>query len=304
MVRTIRGSRSDMAGPSESIRYGERIVYVRRDEVELAGDLYLPAAAGPHPVVLAVPGGGWRNGHRGGLRHWGEYLARNGYAVFSVDYRQATIAPSFPHAVQDVVAAAQFLCGEGQRFGLDSERLILLGASAGAHVAALAALAGERPPFLGGLGGELHSNLRPQFRALIVAYGIYDLFAHWQSTRQTNPAPEDDVIERFLGCSPFDDPDLYTLASPLRHVAYRRNGLKVFLTWGTHDTAVDPRQSEAFRLALEQARFYVRAVPVVGAGHFWFSEDPVDDPLGFTACVGPAITRFLTRVTGAQGAAD
>lgn len=293
-----------MAGLSEAFECRERIVYVRREDIELAGDLYLPATPGPHPVVLAVPGGGWRNGHRGGLCHWGEYLARNGHAVFSVDYRQATVAPSFPDAVQDVVAAAQFLCGEGQRFGLDSDRMTLLGASAGAHLAALTALAGDHPPFLEPHATGAYSSLRPRFRALIAAYGIYDLFTHWQSTRQSNPVPGDDVTERFLGCSPFDDPDLYTLASPLRHIAYRKNALKVFLTWGTHDTAVDPRQSEAFRIALEQARFYVRAVPVVGAGHFWFSEDPVDDPLGFTASVGPAITRFLTRAMTPAGPGD
>jgi acetyl esterase/lipase len=278
-----------------AIGYREGVVYARHDERALAGDFYLPPGAGPHPVVLAVSGGAWRFGQRAGLRHWGEYLARHGYAVFSIDYRQAVDAPSFPGAVQDVLAAAQFLCGEGERYGLDRANLSLLGASAGAHLAALTALAGDSAPFFGAYPDDPYGGLRPKFTSLIAAYGVYDLYAHWQETRRGNAPQGEDITERFLGCSPYEDPHLYTLASPLRHVAFRRNATKVFLTWGTHDSAVRPSQSEVFHLALEQARFFVRTCPVVGAGHFWFSEDPIGDPYGFTAAVAPRIVRFLRR---------
>ena len=284
-----------MAKLGTGIERREGIIYARHDDKELAGDLYLPDGAGPHPVILAVPGGAWRFGQRGGLRHWGEYLANLGYAVFSIDYRQAVDTSSFPQSVQDVLAAAQYLCGEGTRLDLDAARLGLLGASAGAHLAALAALADGSSPFVDAYPADPYCGLRPTFRALVAAYGVYDLYAHWQETRRGNAAPDEDITERFLGCSPYDDPQRYTLASPLRHVTYRRNALKVFLTWGTHDTAVSPSQSEGFQLALEQARFHVRTFRVLGAGHFWFSEDPIDDPTGFTAAVAPRIARFLRR---------
>ena len=284
-----------MTGPG-SIERREGIPYARHDEIELLGDLYLPEGLGPHPIVLAVSGGAWRFGRRGGLRHWGEYLARHQIAVFSIDYRQAIASASFPQAARDVLAAAQFLTAEGERYGLDPRNLSLLGASAGAHLAALTALAGDSSPIFGGYPTDRYAGLRPNFRALVGAYGIYDLSAHWQDTRSGNAAAGEDLTERFLGCDPFEDPRLYALASPLRHVAYRRNSLRVFLTWGTSDMTVSPRQSETFRLALEQARFHVRTFPVVGAGHFWFSEDAVDDPRGFTAGVGPRIVRFLKRM--------
>ena len=76
------------------------------------------------------------------------------------------------------------------------------------------------------------------------------------------------------------------------------------MTWGTHDTAVSPGQSDAFRVALEQARFFVRTCPVVGAGHYWFSEDPIDDPHGFTAIVAPRIVRFLERINDVPRSSD
>lgn len=278
-----------------SIERREGIPYARHDDIELLGDLYLPQGPGPYPVVLAVSGGAWRFGRRGGLRHWGEYLARHEIAVFSIDYRQAIAGASFPQAARDVLAAAQFLAAEGERYGLDPRHLSLLGASAGAHLAALTALAGDSPPISGGYPADRYAGVRPNFRAFVGAYGIYDLSAHWQETRSGNAAAGEDVTERFLGCDPFEDPRLYATASPLRHVAYRRSSLRVFLTWGTDDRTVSPRQSETFQLALEQARFRVRTCPVVGAGHFWFSEDPVGDPRGFTAGVGPRIVRFLQQ---------
>jgi acetyl esterase/lipase len=293
-----------MSSPGQSIARQDGIVYARHDDLELAGDLYLPAGAGPHPIVLAVPGGAWRFGQRSGLRRWAEYLAAHGHAVFSIDYRQAVRGPSFPHAAQDVLAAAQYLIGNGARHRLDPARLSLLGASAGAQLAALIALAADREPFFGAYPADAHAAIRPRFSALIAAYGIYDLFAHWQETRSANAASADDIVERFLGCSPFENPDWYTLASPLRHIVYRHSALKVFLTWGTRDTAVSPSQSEAFRVALEQARFFVRTCPVVGAGHYWFSEDPIDDPHGFTAVVAPRIVRFLERINDAPRPSD
>ena len=38
----------------------ENVVYTRRDDVDLCLDLHLPAGPGPFPVVLGMPGGGWR----------------------------------------------------------------------------------------------------------------------------------------------------------------------------------------------------------------------------------------------------
>ena len=285
----------DRERTGEGIRTHAGLTYARHDGVELAGDLFLPAGTARHPVLLAVPGGGWRFGQRSGLHHWGEYLAQHGIAVFCIDYRQATAGPTFPQAACDVLAAAQFLCGEASSFQLDAARLGLLGSSAGAHLAALIALAGHAPPLSGAYPSDRHAAVQPRYRVLVGAYGIYDLFAHWQDSLSSHPESGDDFTERFIGGAPYDDPQRYVLASPLRHVAYRANALKVFLTWGTHDTAVSPRQSEAFQLALEQARFHVRTCPVIGAGHFWFSDEPLDDPGSFTAFVAPRIVRFLRR---------
>jgi acetyl esterase/lipase len=285
----------------EAGRRHDGLVYATHDGQPLAGDLYLPAGPGPHPTLLAAPGGAWRYAKRGALQAWGAHLASQGFAVFSVDYRQATHGSTFPQAAQDVYAAAQFLCGAGPRYGLDTARLGLLGASAGAHLASLIALAGDRAPICGAYLADEYAALRPEFRALIAVYGIYDLVRHWQDTRTSNAAPGEDITERFMGGSPYEDQTRYAQASPLRQVSYARNRLAVLLVWGEQDDAVSPAQSHGFRLALEQARFTVRSCPVPGAGHYWFSNEPIEEARGHAAYVAPRIVRFLRQYLDGRG---
>lgn len=127
----------------------ENILYVRRGERELTGTLYSPKEARNAPVVVAVHGGGWKRGDRSFYRHVGPYLAQSGIALFSVDYRltdASTGAYAYPAAVHDVGAAVQYVRLHAQQFGLDPERIGLMGDSAGAHLAFLASLAGDLRP--------------------------------------------------------------------------------------------------------------------------------------------------------------
>jgi len=114
--------------------------FVEHDSAHLAGDLYLPKGLDKAPVVIAAHGGGWEAGNRASYKYLGPFLARKGYAVFSVDYRLAK-AGTYPGSVYDLKAAIQFVRAKAVDLGLDPERIGLMGASAGAHLAALVALA-------------------------------------------------------------------------------------------------------------------------------------------------------------------
>ena len=63
------------------------VEYATHDGAKLAGDLYLPKAAGPHPAIVAIHGGGWQIGGPFGYQYWGPYLASRGYGVFAISYR-------------------------------------------------------------------------------------------------------------------------------------------------------------------------------------------------------------------------
>lgn len=73
----------------------EPFVFAERDGAALSGDLYRPEGPGPHPVLVAAPGGGWLRNQRQQLAAWGEWLAGQGFAVFAIEAgsRTASLAP-------------------------------------------------------------------------------------------------------------------------------------------------------------------------------------------------------------------
>ena len=98
------------------------LVFAEHDGTTLIGDLYLPQGRRGAPVLVAVHGGGWQIGDRSFYRHWGPLLARNGYAVFAIEYRLGK-AGVYPAAVCDVRAAVQFVRAKAGEFALDPDRI-------------------------------------------------------------------------------------------------------------------------------------------------------------------------------------
>ncbi|MGN6210208.1 alpha/beta hydrolase [Asticcacaulis sp.] len=249
---------------------------------EVAGDLYLPETPGPHPVVVGVHGGGWRRGSRKALAQWGHFLAANGIAMLATSYRLTTNGAVWPHNLADVSAALEWVQAQGAASGLDTGKVAMLGASAGAHLAALATLTRDEAK-------------TPPVRALVGVYGVYDLVTHWQADLIRNaPAAEDPTV-RMLGVTPIDNPRLYFDASPISHVTHAVRGLKVQLIYGDHDEDIDCRQSIAFGRRLRQAGAQVATVPVLGAGHLWFSNEDMREPSSHCAYVAPRLLAFLKQ---------
>lgn len=271
------------------------IEYARHDGVALLGDLYAPGAAGVHPVLVAVHGGGWQQGTRESYRHWGPYLAARGYALFAIDYRLSQPRePSYPGAVHDVRAAIQFVKGKGAALNLDPARVALVGDSAGAQLAALVALAGDEAPFAGACSGDAHAALSTKVKAVVGIYGVYDLVQQWN--HDLVPRCNDPIVVKFLGAAPPQNRRLYFDASPLSFATSDRNQTAFLLSYGTEDDIVDrAAQSEVFLTALKQAGFYARTVVMQGAGHFWMG-DPIEAETGsITGYLAPRLLRFLAE---------
>jgi acetyl esterase/lipase len=285
-----------MARPAVELR--SALTYATHDGVALQGDLYLPATRGAVPALVpalvAVHGGGWQQGARTSFQYWGAHLAAQGHAVFAISYRFAKKGhKAFPEAVQDVAAAVQFVRGSAGEFGIDPARIGLFGASAGAHLAALAALAGRTPRFAGGYPGDRHADVDTRVKALVGVYGVYDLVAMWEYYRATSPL--DNNIENFLGAAPMADRALYFDASPISYATYANNHTAVLLGFGTEDDLVDRKtHSEAFLRALKQAGFFARSCVVQGAGHYWLS-DPLNETGSYSGSFAPRLMRFLAE---------
>ncbi|HEV2677535.1 MAG TPA: alpha/beta hydrolase fold domain-containing protein [Aliidongia sp.] len=267
-----------------SVHVERNLVYATVDGTDLAGDYYRPGTAGAVPVVVAVHGGGWKLGSARFYQHWGPYLAAQGIALFAIDYRLAESAQHhYPAAADDVRAAVRFVRANAERLGIDPRRVGLIGDSAGAHLATLAALAG---------GGNVQDEGRSlQVKAVVAVYGVYDLVAQWQHDLQARP--HDQITEIFMGHSPLDDRLRFIEASPLSHVTRQGRGTAFLVAWGTADDVVDwESQSKSFVGALKQVGCFVRTVAITDAPHFWMS-DPLDDPYGYPIRLAPSLLRFL-----------
>lgn len=95
-------------------------------------------------MVVYLHGGGWRNGERSaGLYPWvGPVLAAHGFVVANVTYRLSGQAP-FPAQLDDVKAALRWLRTNAATYGMDQERIGVMGDSAGGQLALLLATTGQ-----------------------------------------------------------------------------------------------------------------------------------------------------------------
>lgn len=270
------------------------VTYATHDGVALLGDFYAPEGSGPFPALIAVHGGGWQLGTRDSYRHWGPYLATAGYALLSVDYRLCKPnQPTYPQAVHDIRAAVQFVRGSANDLNIDPKRIGIIGDSAGAHLAALVALAGDAPPFVEAYRDDPFHAISTRVKVVIGFYGVYDMAAQWQHDLVARP--KDQIAEKFLGAAPIDNRRLCFDASPMSYVTRDNNQTAFLITYGTEDDVVDAAsQSGAFVTALKQAGFFARTSIAQGAPHFWGTE-PLEEPGSFSGFFAPRLKRFLAE---------
>jgi len=118
--------------PSRTLNYGSA------DGVNLTLDLYPAQQPGPRPCVIVIHGGSWAQGDSRQLPELNSRLAKDGYTVAAINYR---LAPRYhnPSPVQDVHTALDYLRIHATELSIDSNTFVLLGRSAGAQIALLAA---------------------------------------------------------------------------------------------------------------------------------------------------------------------
>lgn len=209
------------------------------------------------PLLVYIGGGGWRVSAP--ERHLPElaFFAENGFAVASVEYR-TTAYDGFPAQIEDVRTAIRFLRLHAGQFHIDPERVYVCGGSAGAYLAAMAALTGGQPQFR----GTEYPDIPDTVSGAIGLYGIYD-FPQLMVTLSTEKDQErQTIVQQFL-----KKQDMLTLieASPTYYVA--ANSVPFLLLHGTEDRLIPHQQSILFHDLLTQSQVPVKLVLLEGAGH-------------------------------------
>jgi dipeptidyl aminopeptidase/acylaminoacyl peptidase len=135
-----------------------------------------------------------------------------------------------------------------------------------------------------------YANVSGKVKAVVSNYGIFDMVQQWNHDVLTRP--KDNIVEKYLGGAPMDNRKLYFDASPMSYVQTDNNSVAFLLAHGTEDDIVDRVQSDAFLLALKQARNPAFHYIAPGAAHGWNSE-PIDEPGSYTNAYAPRVLRFL-----------
>ncbi len=101
-------------------------------------DVYAPAGAKDLPVMVYIHGGGWRQGDKANVEGKPRLFCGLGYVFVSINYR-LTPAVKHPTHIEDVAAAFAHIVKNIAKYGGDSRKLVVIGHSAGAHLAGLIA---------------------------------------------------------------------------------------------------------------------------------------------------------------------
>ncbi|QDA36182.1 alpha/beta hydrolase (plasmid) [Paracoccus liaowanqingii] len=239
-----------------------------------AYDLYLPKdCEKPVPVVVFAHGGAWVRRDRRAVRMM--HVLNHGFALASIGYRLATDFP-FPAQVQDYRQAAAHLVAHALGHGIDPTRVFFSGASAGGHLANLAALA-------------VHE---PEFGPTVPVRGVVSIYAPSDLIAMAGPmlggldhdAP-DAPANQLLGGEVRKHPDLARRASPVTYVS--PDAPPFLLLHGDADRVIPFSQSVILDAHLRLAGIESDLIQLKGIGHGApeFQEPPASD----------AIAAFLSR---------
>jgi len=266
---------------SRPVRLEER-EFSTTDGEKLTLDVFRPGYEhGPLPGVLVVHGGSWQNGNSREFVALNGYLAARDYLVFSVNYR---LAPKwkFPAGRDDVLSAIAYLKVYAKDLGLDSNRLVLLGRSAGGQLALLAA----------------YTANEPAIRGVISIYAPTDLRFGYDNPARKQLLDTRGVLEAYLGGSPSKADDAYFAASPINFV--NATSPPTLLIHGMHDGHVLPEESARLAAKLQQStvKHLFLQLPWATHGCDWSFSGPCGQVTTY------AVEQFLDRVTTAPASKD
>lgn len=234
-------------------------------------DIYVPleASATPRPVIVWFYGGSWNSGSRHGYDFAARALAAQGFTVVVPDYR---LVPEvrFPGFVEDGAAAVRWVRENIDTHGGDPDRIVLVGHSAGAYIAAMLA---NDPRWLG--------DDREALAGFVGLAGPYDFvpfdtestiaaFSQWHDPAETQPVTFADAS-----------------APP------------ALLLTGADDTTVKPRNSVSLAARLNAAGVEAEVVRYQGVDHIDIVI-ALSRPLRGRTPVLEDVARFAQRVTESQ----
>lgn len=216
-------------------------------------DIYLPEgrSKATTKVMILVHGGAWATGDKVDFASFIDTLKKRlpDYAIFNINYRLATVAGNhFPSQENDVKSAVTFILGKSDEYSI-SQKFVLLGHSAGAHLALLHGYKQATPV---------------KAKAVIDFCGPTDMVE-----LHNNPANPSFVpfLEILLGGTPASNPVQYEQSSPIRHV--NAESPPTIILQGGLDDVVPISQATSLDSKLQAMGVVHQYVFYPTEGHVW-----------------------------------
>lgn len=217
----------------------------------LPAQLRLPAADGPAPLIVMVPGGGWSSADPTGLIPLARRLTEAGSTTALITYATTGDGSTFPEAVDDVACAVRWSVQQAASRDHVPTRVVVLGHSAGGHLASLVTFSGLEY-------GRECPDPPVSIDGLVGLAGVYD----------TDPFRA--FMSEWMGASPMDVPEMWRRVNPLEWLRQGDDiplGLRVLLVHGDADESVPLQQTMALDQALVSAGIESQVLVLPGLGH-------------------------------------
>lgn len=248
---TAACNKGDRSNPAPLVYKEEKnIAYGPHAQQQL--DIYLPAnrTAFTTPVVLFIHGGGWKEGDKTNFDALNAYglLTGNGYAVVNMNYRLVTDqAFEHPTQLEDIDSVMAFIARKQSDWGVDANRVCMLGGSAGGHLSLLWAYS---------------RNSAGRVKCVVDFFGPTD-FTH---TSIKDQLAINLIVANYLGTLHDWNPALWRSASPAMYTA---TAVPTLILQGGADPLVFPVQSTLLRDSLQAHGVAHQYVYYPAEGHGW-----------------------------------
>jgi len=246
-----------IAGVSDAIRLELNLPYAGTDDPRQRLDLYVPRQAATDellPVVVIIHGTFQNVDKRFGRSFANALVPGGNYTIASIDYRLPNEA-KWPAQLHDCRAAVRWIRANAVRYHLDPNRIGVLGASAGGHLAAMLGTTSLDDGF------EDPSSQRASQSSRVTC--IVDLFGPTDFPTLTS----DDRATSALAIDPMatSSSEAAKLNSPTTYVT--SDDPPFLIIHGTADRVVPFQQAELLSTALRSAGVATTLIPVEGGGH-------------------------------------
>jgi len=223
-------------------------------------DVYLPAArtTTTTKVIILVHGGAWATGDKSDFIAYVDTLKKRlpDYAIFNINYRLASVTGNlFPTQENDVKAAFDFIVSKSDEYKV-SQKIVLLGASAGGHLALLQ-------------GYKYNTPVKP--KAIVDFFGPTDMVDFYVHPADPTLLPELQVL---LGGTPASNPSMYEQSSPINFVTAQSPPTIIFQ--GGADPLVPVSQSSSLNTKLQSLGVVHQYILYPTEGHGWIGANLVN----------------------------